>query len=110
MASTSSRLSRSASSSIDGFEFNGTPINESLVRDVTSGNFIAQQRNVVLVGGTDTGKTHLAMGIARACIRAGSRGRSFNTVDQVNRLEAKEDWPPGTSRRLSHTPRLGHPR
>jgi DNA replication protein DnaC len=46
-------------------------------------------RNVVLVGGTDTGKTHLAIAIARSCIRAGSRGRFFNTVDLVNRLEAE---------------------
>ena len=61
----------------------------SLVRDLAGGGFIAQQRNVVLVGGTGTGKTHLAMAIARSCIRAGSRGRFFNTVDLVNRLEAE---------------------
>ena len=51
--------------------------------------FIAQQRNVVLVGGTGTGKTHLAIAIARSCIRAGSRGRFFTTVDLVNQLEAE---------------------
>jgi DNA replication protein DnaC len=39
---------------VDGFEFNGTPINESLVRDLAGGDFIAQQRNVVLVGGTES--------------------------------------------------------
>jgi hypothetical protein len=38
---------------------------------------------------TGTGKTHLAIAIARSCIRAGSRGRFFNTVDLVNRLEAE---------------------
>lgn len=74
------------------------------MRDPAGGNFIAQQRNVVLVGGTGTGKTHLAMAsaltarcsigplrgpIARSCIRAGSRGRFFNTVDLVNWLEAE---------------------
>jgi DNA replication protein DnaC len=74
---------------VDDFAFKGTPINESLVRDLAGGNFVAQQRNVVLVGGTGTGKTHLAMAIARSCIRAGSRGRFFNTVDLVNRLEAE---------------------
>jgi DNA replication protein DnaC len=73
----------------DDFAFNGTPINESLVRDLAGGNFVAHQRNVVLVGGTGTGKTHLAIAIARNCIRAGSRGRFFNTVDLVNRLEAE---------------------
>jgi len=69
--------------------FQDTPINESLVRDLAAGGFIAQQRNVVMIGGTGTGKTHLAMAIGRSCIRAGSRGRFFNTVDLVNRLEAE---------------------
>ena len=49
------------------------------MRDLAGGGFIAQQRNVVLVGGTGTGKTHLAIAIARSCIRAGSRGRFFTT-------------------------------
>ena len=74
---------------VDDFAFQGTPINQSLVRDLAGGNFVARQRNVVLVGGTGTGKTHLAIAIARSCIRAGSRGRFFTTVDLVNRLEAE---------------------
>ena len=65
----------------------GTPINQTLVNDLAGGGFIAQQRNVVLVGGTGTGKTHLAIAIARSCIRSGARGRFFNVVDLVNRLE-----------------------
>ena len=59
------------------------------MRDLAGGAFIAQQRNVVLVGGTGTGKTHLAIAIARSRIRAGSRGRFFTTVDLVNQLEAE---------------------
>ena len=59
------------------------------MRDLAGGDFLAQQRNVVLVGGTGTGKTHLAIAIARACIRGGARGRFFNVVDLVNRLEAE---------------------
>ena len=74
---------------LDDFQFEGTPINQTLVNDLAGGGFIAQQRNVVLIGGTGTGKTHLAMAIARSCIRGGSRGRFFNTVDLVNRLEAE---------------------
>jgi DNA replication protein DnaC len=53
----------------DDFQFDGTPINQTLVKDLAGGGFIAQQRNVVLVGGTGTGKTHLAIAIARNCIR-----------------------------------------
>jgi DNA replication protein DnaC len=74
---------------IDDFSFDNTPINEILVRTLAGGEFLAHQRNVVLVGGTGTGKTHLAIGIARACIRDGARGRFFNVVDLVNRLEAE---------------------
>ena len=74
---------------IDDFSFDGTPINETLVRDLLGGNFLAHQRNVVLVGGTGTGKTHIAIAIARACIRDGARGRFFNVVDLVNKLEAE---------------------
>jgi hypothetical protein len=33
------------------------------------------------------GKTHLAIAIARSCIRSGARGRFYNVVDLVNRLE-----------------------
>ena len=71
------------------FDFKGTPINESLVRDLAEGSFLAQQRNAVFVGGTGTGKTHLAIAIGRNCIRAGKRGRFYNVVDLVNRLEAE---------------------
>jgi hypothetical protein len=65
----------------------GTPINQTLVNDLAGGGFIAQQRNAVLVGGTGTGKTHMAIAIARSCIRSGARGRFYNVVDLVNRLE-----------------------
>ena len=71
------------------FDFAGAPVNEALVRDLSTGAFLAQQRNVVLVGGTGTGKTHLGIAIARACIRGGARGRFFNVVDLVNKLEAE---------------------
>jgi DNA replication protein DnaC len=59
------------------------------VRDLAQGDFLAEQRNCVLAGGTGTGKTHLAIAIARSCIRAGKHGRFYNTVDLVNRLEAE---------------------
>ena len=72
---------------IADFAFDDTPINEALVHDLAGGNFLAHQRNVVLVGGTGTGKTHLAIAITANVVRAGARGRFFNLVDLVNRLE-----------------------
>jgi DNA replication protein DnaC len=74
---------------LDDFQFAGTPINETLVRDLAGGGFLAQQRNAVLVGGTGTGKTHLAIAVVRSCIRGGARGRFYNVVDLVNRLESE---------------------
>ena len=57
--------------------------------DLAGAGFLARQRDLVLVGGTGSGKTHLAVGIARACIRSGARGRFFNAVDLVNKLDAE---------------------
>src|SRR5512132_1065050 len=74
---------------IGDFRFNGTPINEALVRELATGTLLAQQRNAVLIGGTGTGKSHLAIAIARACIRGGARGRFYTVVDLVNRLESE---------------------
>ena len=34
-------------------------------------------------------ETHLAIAIARSCIRSGARGRFYNVVDLVNRLETE---------------------
>src|ERR1700710_966881 len=80
------------------FDFSGTPINEGLVRDMSTGTFLEGQRNAVLVGGTGTGKTHLSVAIALSCIRLGRRVRFYTVIDLVNRLE--------TEARPGHTGRL----
>ena len=72
-----------------GLSFEGTPINGALIEQLSTGAFLAGQRNVVLVGGTGTGKTHLAIGITRSVIRSGKKARFFNVVDLVNRLEGE---------------------
>ena len=72
---------------LSSFVFDGSPINQGLVRSLHDGAFLASRRNVVLIGGTGTGKTHLAIAITANVVRAGARGRFFNLVDLVNRLE-----------------------
>lgn len=74
---------------LEEFDFEDTDINETLIRDLATGDFLDHQRNLVLIGGTGTGKTHLAVSIARDCIRDGRRGRFFNVVDLVNKLDAE---------------------
>jgi DNA replication protein DnaC len=71
------------------FDFGANPVNEALVRELHTGAFLAIQRNAVLVGGTGTGKTHIAAAIAANCIREGARARFFNVVDLVNQLQAE---------------------
>jgi DNA replication protein DnaC len=71
------------------FVFKDSPINDVLVNELATGSFLTQQRNAVLIGGTGTGKTHVAIGIARTSIRNGFKARFFNVVDLVNRLEAE---------------------
>lgn len=75
---------------LDSFEFAASPVNEPLVRTLYGGSFVPTRSNVLLVGGTGTGKTHLAIAIARNLIKKGMRGRYFNTVDLVNQLEAEK--------------------
>ena len=74
---------------LEEFDFGATEINETLIRDLATGDFLDHQRNLVLIGGTGTGKTHLAVSIARMCIRSGRRCRFFNVVDLVNKLDAE---------------------
>ena len=56
---------------IDDFTFAGTPINETLVRELATGSFLAQQRNAVFIGGTGTGKSQ----VSKALPGSGPRGR-----------------------------------
>ena len=62
------------------FDFAASPVNEPLIQELAGGGFLEGKRNIVLVGGTGTGKTHLAVAIARSCIRKGARGRCYNVV------------------------------
>jgi DNA replication protein DnaC len=86
---------------LDSFVFADTPVDEGQVRELASGTFLDARRNIVLIGGTGTGKTHLSIAIAAAVIRARARGRFFNLVDLVNQLEAEKAG--GRSGRLAET-------
>jgi len=71
------------------FDFAGSPVNAGAVRELHKGGFLTESRNAVLIGGTGSGKTHLAIAIGANCAREReARVRFFNTVDLVNQLEA----------------------
>ena len=84
---------------LDDFEFTGTPINKTLVRDLAGGAFLAQQRDAVLVGRTGTGETHLAIAIAEAASApapaAASTTSSISSIDSRSRpaMAARGGWP-----------------
>ena len=75
---------------LDSFDFTVSPVHEDQVRSLYEGRFLGTQSNVILVGGTGTGKTHLAVAMARQAIRTGHKGRFFNLVDLVNQLEQEK--------------------
>jgi hypothetical protein len=62
------------------------PVNEGQVRELAGGAFLDAERNIVLIGGTGTSKTHLSIAIAATVIRVRARGRFFNLVDLVKQL------------------------
>lgn len=75
---------------LDQFDFTASPINEMQVRRLYDGAFLSDHTNVIMVGGTGTGKTHLAIAIARQSIRSGRKARFFNVLDLVNQLEQEK--------------------
>ena len=75
---------------LDSFDFTASPANEAQIRSLHEGRFLGEKSNVILVGGTGTGKTHLAIAIARQAVRSGMRGRFYNLLDLVNQLEQEK--------------------
>jgi len=75
---------------LDLFDFKVSPVNEMQVRHLYDGNYLVSATNIIMVGGTGTGKTHLAIAIARQNIRSGRRARFYNVLDLVNQLEQEK--------------------
>ena len=90
------------------FDFTDTPVNEPLVRELAVGGFLANQRNAVLIGGTGTGKSHLAVAM-RGPASAMAPGGFFNVVDGQPARGRSPRRPPGPARR-SASARPRHPR
>jgi len=75
---------------IDSFNFDSSEVNEEQIRTLHEGHFITAKRNMIFVGGTGSGKTHLSIAIASQAIKNMFKVRFFNVVDLVNRLEAEK--------------------
>jgi DNA replication protein DnaC len=72
------------------FEWHETPLQQARIEQLATASFMDQAYNLILVGGTGTGKTHLATALTVAAIHQGKRVRFFNAVDLVNQLDREK--------------------
>ena len=72
------------------FEWQETPLPRARIEQLATAGFMDQAYNLILVGGTGTGKTHLATALAIAAIHQGKRVRFYNAVDLVNQLDKEK--------------------
>lgn len=74
-----------------GFEFEQSKVDRQLIDDLSDLSFTTAAHNVVFIGGTGTGKTHLATALGVSGItRNSKRVRFYSTVDLVNLLEQEK--------------------
>jgi DNA replication protein DnaC len=77
---------------LESFDFHQqTGINEPLIRELVKGGFVEKQENVILLGESGTGKTHLATALGFAVCGQGRKVRFWSTGALVTALlEAKD--------------------
>ena len=75
---------------LTGIDWTETPLSQAAVEQLASAAFMDVAHNLILVGGTGTGKSHFATVIGVAAIHQGKRVRFFNAVDLVNQLEREK--------------------
>jgi DNA replication protein DnaC len=81
---------------LDTFDFKESSVDEVMIRNLYDGSFLKEKKNMVFMGGSGTGKTHLSTSIGLNLIKHGCWVRFFNLMDLVNELEKeKEAGKPG---------------
>ena len=88
---------------LTGFNFKESPLTSEQLQELAAGEFTALAHNLIFIGGTGTGKTHLSIALGTAQIHQGKRVRFFNVVDLANLLikEQAAGHPGQMARRLS---------
>jgi len=78
---------------LDTFDFAAqSSINRELVRELARGEYIDRHENVLMVGNSGTGKTHLATALGFSACQQGRRVRFFTATGLVTQLlERRED-------------------
>ena len=82
-----------AAKTLDGFDFAARPsLNKPLILDLVRGDYLARRENVLLVGPSGTGKTHLATALGVAACGQGKRVRFWRVTELLTALrEADEE-------------------
>jgi DNA replication protein DnaC len=84
-----------------GFDFDHAKVDRRQIQSFATTVFTEQAENIVLIGGTGTGKTHLATALGiEAVTRHNTRVRFYSTVELVNALE--QEKASGRPGRLAH--------
>jgi len=78
---------------LDSFDFTALAgLNKKLVMELSRCEYLQKQENVLLVGNSGTGKTHIAISLGLAACREGYRVSFFTTAGLITRLmEARDD-------------------
>jgi DNA replication protein DnaC/transposase len=78
---------------MDSFDFLAMPsVNKTLVLELARCEFLARRENVLLLGNSGTGKTHIALALGLAACQRGHRVRFTTTAALVGELiEARDD-------------------
>ena len=72
------------------FDWSESILSQSQVEELAEVRFIEEAHNLILIGGTGTGKTHVATALGVAAIHKGKRVRFYNAVDLVNQLQLEK--------------------
>ena len=78
---------------LEAFDFRARPsVNKPLVLELIKGEYLDRRENILLVGPSGTGKTHLATALAVAACGQGKRVRFFRVTELITLLlEAREE-------------------
>ena len=78
---------------LETFDFSAQPsINQPLIRELMAGEYIDNRQNVLLIGNSGTGKTHLATALGMTACTQGRKVRFFTVTGLVTHLlERREE-------------------